>query len=76
MAGSTVEYDCTLSRNTAAELNRAKRSVPSPGHSRIGGTTPVAAALFGPSTTAPARIGADPSSEPTRFATWCCMQCG
>jgi hypothetical protein len=31
---------------------------------------------FGPSTTAPFKIGGEPSSDPTRFATWWWMQCG
>src|SRR5579883_1585813 len=29
---------------------------------------------FGPSTAAPSKMGGFPSSEPTRFATWCCRQ--
>ncbi len=40
------------------------------------GTVPVAANEFGPSTAAPARTGGCPSSDPARFATWCCMQSG
>src|SRR4029078_1512748 len=37
---------------------------------------PVVAPPLGPSTAAPARTGAEPSSEPARFATWCWRQWG
>ena len=37
---------------------------------------PRAVSPFGPSTAAPTSTGAEPSSEPAMFATWCCGQCG
>src|SRR5436305_8103613 len=77
MAGSTVDQDWTLSWYTAERLLKcANRSTPFTGQVLMPSTTPVAAKLLDPSTTAPASTGGEPSSEPTRFATWCCMQSG
>src|ERR687885_2655996 len=60
----------------ALELKRAKASTPFGGQARIPSTVPLAAKSLGPSTAAPASTGGEPSSEPTRLVTWCCMQLG
>ena len=66
IAGSTVEKDWTSSSYTAVlPLNGANVSTPSGGQARIPVNEPVAANPFGPSTAAPARIGCEPSSDPT-----------
>ena len=58
------------SRNLAwVLLNWAKKSLLSGGQLRMPVTTPVYSVPFGPSTTAPFRTGAEPSSEPAMLAT-------
>src|SRR4029453_2578903 len=70
-AGSTVEKDSMSSRNFfLPELNAANGSLSSGGQLRIPVWKPLWIVPFGPSTTAPLRMGSVPSSAPTRFATW------
>src|SRR6186997_1901389 len=75
-AGSTVENDSMSSRNfPLLELKVAKGSLSSGGQLRIPDWKPLNSVPFGPSTTAPFKTGVDPSSEPTRFASWWWRQC-
>src|ERR1700732_778452 len=70
IAGSTVLNDCWSSLYTAPfPLNFLKVSPPAGGHLRIPSRKPVAAKELGPSTSAPARIGGWPSSEPIMLLT-------
>jgi len=60
IAGSTVEYDCTLSLKTAPfPLNCANPSTPFAGQANIPLRAPLVAIEFGPSTAAPFVIDAN-----------------